>query len=98
MKLHLRLSTNQILIAFFTGPIWALASAAKVGCLLPVIGTWSALVAIPIGLMAVAWVSAEPESMREKLLALFGAIAIVGYPIALLLTMFEIGIHEPIGL
>ncbi len=98
MTPHLRLSTIQLLIVVSTGPIWAIALAAKAGCARPIIGIWSALVGIPIGLMAVAWLSVDSESIREKLIALFAAIAIAGYLISLLFTFLEIAIHEPIGL
>ena len=58
----------------------------------------SVLVLVPVGLMSYAsqWPGAEPT--REKLVALCAATAIVGYPLAVLATLVEIGIHQPFGL
>ena len=65
---------------------------------MPVAGAWSVLVLVPVGLMSYAsqWPGAEPT--REKLVALCAATAIVGYPLAVLATLVEIGIHQPFGL
>jgi hypothetical protein len=90
--------TIQIVLVIAAGPIWALTAAAREGCFVPVAGAWSILVLVPVGLMSFAsqWPGAEPT--REKLVALCAATAIVGYPLAVLATLVEIGIHQPFGL
>jgi hypothetical protein len=93
MKFHIR--TIQVFLVAATGPMWALSAGAKAGCMLPIVGLWSVLVFIPLGLMGAAWQLAESESLGEKLGAMLGAIAIIGYPIALLATLLAVGIHRP---
>jgi hypothetical protein len=96
--LRFRIRTIQILLVIASGPIWALTTAAKEGCFVPVAGFWSVLVLVPVGLMSYTtlWPGSEPT--REQLVALCAATAIVGYPLAVLATLVEIGIHQPFGL
>ena len=61
--------------------------------MLPIICIWSALVFIPFGLTGVAWRLEGSDSFREKLTALLAAIAIVGYPLALLFSLMIVGIR-----
>jgi hypothetical protein len=96
MKLNIR--TIQILIVVATGPMWAITAGAKTGCMQPIVGIWSVLVFIPVGLMGVAWRLSGSEPLREQLVALLAAIAIVGYLIALFVSLLVIGVHQPIGL
>jgi hypothetical protein len=93
MKFHIR--TMQILLIVATGPMWAITASAKAGCLLPVVGLWSVLVFLPLGLMGLAWRSFGRSSVREMLTALFAAIAIVGYLIALFAILMTICLREP---
>ncbi len=93
MRIHLR--TVQIFLVVATGPMWALSAGAKAGCMQPIACVWSALVFMPLGLSGVAWRFAGSESEREKLAAFFAAIAIVGYPIALLAALMIVGSHQP---
>jgi hypothetical protein len=91
VKLNIR--TIQILIVVASGPIWAITAGARAGCMLPIIEIWSVLVFLPVGLAGVAWRLSGSEPLREKLVALLAAIAIVGYPIALLATLMNIGLR-----
>ena len=93
MKFHIR--TIQVFLVVATGPIWALTAGANAGCMLPIVCVWSVLVFIPFGLMmGIAMGSESSESFMEKLVALLGAIAIVGYMFALFLTFVTIGIQQ----
>jgi hypothetical protein len=77
------------------GPMWAIAAGAKAGCVLPVVGLWSVLVFLSLGLIGLARRTFGRGSMGEKMMALAGAFAIVGYFLALFATLITIGLHEP---
>jgi hypothetical protein len=93
-----RIRTIQIFIVAATGPMWALSVGAKAGCMLAVVFLWSVFVFTPLGLMGAAWGLGESESLTEKLVALFAAIAIVGYMFALFITLVITAIRPPYGL
>ncbi len=93
-----RIRTIQIFLVAATGPMWALSAGAKAGCVLPIVGFWSVLVFIPLGLMGVAWGLERSESLRETLVALLAAVAIVGYAIAFFFTLPLAGVPRPTGL
>jgi len=90
-----RLRTLQVVVAVAAAPIWALRDGAMTGCTDRVILIWGTLVATPMLLMCLVlpWIRTKPT--RERILAFFGAIVIVGYVIAIPSSWLAIGIFVP---
>jgi hypothetical protein len=81
--MRFRIRTFQILIVLIAPPIWTLCEAAKAGSVVPVALVWGALVAAPLVLMCLVLTSVRKKPTRERVIALFGAVAIMGYVLAI---------------
>jgi hypothetical protein len=93
--MRFRIRTFQLFVIAATGPIWALAAGATTGCLGQVFVIWTILVFIPLGAAALASRWIKSESLRERAVALFVAMAIVGYFISVFASPMVIDIHMP---
>ena len=90
--MRFRIRTLQFVIVVAAAPLWALSAGVKYRCLERVGLVWGAFVAVPLLLMGLGWlfVRRDPEPAREQVLAFFGAIAIIGYLMAIPGTWFAI--------
>jgi hypothetical protein len=85
--MRFRLGTLQVLIALSAAPIWMLCEGGKAGCFAQVMLVWGALVVVPLFVMCLGLARVKTEARRDRVIALFGAIAIVGYVIAIPVSM-----------
>jgi hypothetical protein len=90
-----RLRTLQVLVAVAAAPIWMLKVGVEYGCPYRVLRVWAVLVAVPMLLMCLVSPCIRAEPLRERALALLGAIVIVGYLIAIPGSLLAIGIPIP---
>ncbi len=81
--MRFRLGTLQVFIALSAAPIWMLCEGARAGCFAQVMVVWDALVIVPLFLMCLGMARVKAEALRDRVIAIFGAIAIVGYIIAI---------------
>jgi hypothetical protein len=93
--MRFRLRTLQVVVAVTAAPLWVLRVGVKYGCPDRVMFVWGVLVVVPLLLMGLAllWIRREPA--REQVLALFGAIVIVGYAMAIPGSLLAIGVLVP---
>jgi hypothetical protein len=85
--MRFRLGTLQVFIALSAAPIWMLCEGAKAGCFADVMLVWDALVVVPLFLMCLGLARAKVEALRDRVIAIFGAIAIVGYVVAIPISL-----------
>jgi hypothetical protein len=95
IAVRFQLRTLQVLVAVAAAPIWVLDAGIKYGCPYRVLRVWGALVAVPLLLMGLVLPCIRTEPARKRVLALFGAIVIVGYLIAIPGSLLAIGIPIP---
>jgi hypothetical protein len=81
--MRFRIRTLQVLIVLSAAPIWTLCEGVKAGCATPAALAWGALVALPLVLMCLVLTLVRKEPTRERVIALFGAVAIMGYVLAI---------------
>jgi hypothetical protein len=81
--MRFRLGTLQVVVALSAVPIGLLCQGARAGCLVEVMLVWGVLVAAPLSVMGVGLSRSETEASRDQVVAVFGAIAIVGYILAI---------------
>jgi hypothetical protein len=95
--MQLRIRTIQVLIALLAPPIGLLCEGAKDGCAALVLVVWGALVAAPLLVMALVLARVKRENAREQVIGVLGAIAVVGYSLAIFVS-FAMVLHfsEPI--
>ena len=93
--MRFRLGTLQVYIALSAAPIWMLCEGTKAGCAGGVMLVWDVLVAAPLLLMCLVLAWVRKERTRERVIALLGAIAIVGYAIAIPASVGVIGLYSP---
>jgi hypothetical protein len=89
--MRLRLRTLQVVVAVAAAPLWTLRTAVRYGCADRVIAVWGVLVAIPVLLLGLGTLLAGRAARREPVVALLGAIAIVGYAISIPASLLAIG-------
>src|SRR5690348_12789131 len=74
-------------------PSGLLAAGARSGCLRGVLAVWAAFVAGPLIPMGLLMPRLRSEAARDRCAAGFGAVAIVGYALAIPVSAFVIGVE-----
>jgi hypothetical protein len=90
-----RLRTLLLVIAGSAAPIYAGCEGWKVGCLFRIVLIWSWLVAGPLLAMGPLSRWMDTENARDRVIAILGAIAVIGYLCSILLSMIIIGLAQP---
>jgi hypothetical protein len=90
-----RLRTLLLLVAGSVAPIDSGCEGWKVGCLAPILLVWAGLVAAPLLVMGSFSRWTTTEDARDRVIAGFGAITIIGYLCSIPLSMIIIGFHQP---
>jgi hypothetical protein len=85
--MQVRIRTIQVGIVLAAPAIAMLCEGAKAGCLGRVMFVWGALVAAPLFMMWLVLARVKTGTAREQVIALFGAIAVVGYALAIPVSM-----------
>jgi hypothetical protein len=94
--MRFRIKTLQVVVVVAVGPLWTLRAGVAYGCPERVMSVWGVLAAVPLLLLGLGWVLVRSEPQRDQVLALVGAIAIVGYAIAIPGSLVAIGLHVPL--
>jgi hypothetical protein len=91
--MRFRLGTLQVFIALSAAPVWMLCEGAKAGCFAAVMVVWDSLVVVPLFIMCLSLARVKTEAIRDQVVAIFGAIAIVGYVIAVPVSLAAIAFY-----
>jgi hypothetical protein len=84
----------MLVITGLAAPLYAGTEGWKAGCLVAVVLIWGVLVASPLGLLVIMGSTASSETAKEKWVGLTGALAIVGYFIAIFASVLVIGVSS----
>jgi hypothetical protein len=84
----------MLVIAGLAPPIYAGTAAWKAGCLPSVLLAWFLLVVVPLGAMMIALPLTKSQPKRETIIAVQGALAIIGYLLSIPLSMIIIGLSS----
>jgi hypothetical protein len=93
--MRFRLRTLVLIIAGSTGPIYAGAEGWKFSCLPQIVLLWTLCVAVPLSLMIIMDPMMKSDVAKDRVIGLFGALAIIGYLFSILASMIIIGMARP---
>ncbi len=93
--MRFRIRTLQVVVAVAAAPIWTLKAGVIYGCPDRVMFVWGVLVAVPLLMMGLVWPWVRRKPARDQVLALLGALVIVGYAIAIPGSLLAIGVLVP---